>query len=174
MVLCVHGFCTQVEALQFNWAWQHPTRSLAVRAAAACIPASMQGFKKQIHLLFTMLNLDKWCGMYLSLQFLSSKWIAFRKGCPELPGYMGLSIASVDALPYYLDDGSRWDIEDSGTDVDPEDARGRTRHKHGHGDAAAAATSREEEEQQEQEQEVGDVETGDGEGFEGQFVDVVA
>jgi len=174
MVLCVHGFCTQVEALQFEWAWQHPTRSLAVRDAAACIPASMQGFKKQIHLLFTMLNLDKWCGMDLSLQFLSSKWIAFRKGCPELPGYMGLSIASVDALPCYLDDGSRWEIKDSYTDVDPEDARGRTRHKHGHGDAAAAATSREEEEQQEQEQEVGDVETGDGEGFEGQFVDVVA
>ncbi len=176
MVLCVHGFCTQVEALQFEWAWQHPTRSLAVRDAAACIPASVKGFKKQIHLLFTMLNLDKWCGMDLSLQFLSSKWIAFRKGCPELPGHMGLSIAPVDALPCYLDDSSRWEIEDSDTDVDPEDARGRTRHGHGHGDdaaaAAASATSREEEEQQEQE--LGDVQMGDGEGLERQFVDVVA
>ncbi|CAM6047080.1 unnamed protein product [Sphagnum compactum] len=178
MVLCVHGFCTQVEALQFEWAWQHPTRSLAVRDAAACIPASVKGFKKQIHLLFTMLNLDKWCGMDLSLQFLSSKWIAFRKGCPELPGHMGLSIAPVDALPCYLDDGSRWEIEDSDTDVDPEDARGRTRHGHGHGDdddaaaAAASATSRAEEEQQEQE--LGDVQMGDGEGLERQFVDVVA
>ncbi|KAH8960449.1 hypothetical protein BDL97_06G133300 [Sphagnum fallax] len=173
MVLCVHGFCTQVEALQFEWAWQHPTRSLAVRDAAACIPASVKGFKKQIHLLFTMLNLDKWCGMDLSLQFLSSKWIAFRKGCPELPGHMGLSIAPVDALPCYLDDGSRWDIEDSDTDVDPEDARGRTRHGHHDDDAAAAsATSREEEEQQEQE--LGDVQMGDGEGLERQFVDVVA
>jgi len=175
MVLCVHGFCTQVEALQFEWAWQHPTRSLAVRDAAACIPASVKGFKKQIHLLFTMLNLDKWCGMDLSLQFLSSKWIAFRKGCPELPGHMGLSIAPVDALPCYLDDGSRCEIEDSDTDVDPEDARGRTRHGHGDDDdaaAAASATSREEEERQEQE--LGDVQMGDGEGLERQFVDVVA
>jgi hypothetical protein len=136
----------------------------------------VKGFKKQIHLLFTMLNLDKWCGMDLSLQFLSSKWIAFRKGCPELPGHMGLSIAPVDALPCYLDDGSRWEIEDSDSDVDPEDARGRTRHGHGDDDAAAAAaasaTSREEEEQQEQE--LGDVQMGDGEGLERQFVDVVA
>jgi hypothetical protein len=149
---------------------------LAVRDAAACIPASVKGFKKQIHLLFTMLNLDKWCGMDLSLQFLSSKWIAFRKGCPELPGHMGLSIAPVDALPCYLDDGSRWEIEDSDTDVDPEDARGRTRHGHGDDDdaaaAAASATSRQEEEQQEQE--LGDVQMGDGEGLERQFVDVVA
>lgn len=35
MALVVYGFTTQVQALQFEWAWQHPERSKAVRAVAA-------------------------------------------------------------------------------------------------------------------------------------------
>lgn len=39
MVLVVHGFPTQVQALQFEWAWQHPDKSKVVRTV-------VQGLKK--------------------------------------------------------------------------------------------------------------------------------
>jgi hypothetical protein len=94
----------QVEALQFEWAWQHPIKSLAVKEAAARIPSSVRGLKKQFYLLFTMLNCDKWSSMDLNVQFLSSKYIDYRKGCPGLPPHMGLSIAPVESLPMNLEE----------------------------------------------------------------------
>lgn len=35
MVLVVYGFPTQVQALQFEWSWQHPEKSLDIRSVAA-------------------------------------------------------------------------------------------------------------------------------------------
>ena len=103
---------TQVEALQFEWAWQHPIRSLAVKEAAARIPSSVRGLKKQFYLLFTMLNCDKWSSMDLNVQFLSSKYIDYRKGCPGLPPHMGLSIAPVESLQMNLEEiDSELDVE---------------------------------------------------------------
>lgn len=117
MVLCVYGFASQVEALQFEWAWQHPFKSLAVKEAAARIPSSVRGLKKQFYLLFTMLNCDKWSIMDLNVQFLSSKYIDYRKGCPVLPPHMGLCIAPVDTLPMSAEEA------DSELDVDVEKER---------------------------------------------------
>lgn len=107
----------QVEALQFEWAWQHPSKSLAVKEAAARIPSSVRGLKKQFYLMFTMLNCDKWSSMDLNVQFLSSKYIDYRKGCPGLPPHMGLSIAPVDTLPMNVEEA------DSELDVDVEKER---------------------------------------------------
>jgi hypothetical protein len=45
--------------LQFEWAWQHPRESVAVREAAAAFK-SFSGVASKIKLVYTMLNLPAW------------------------------------------------------------------------------------------------------------------
>ncbi|KAK1285283.1 hypothetical protein QJS10_CPB20g00144 [Acorus calamus] len=59
MILCIYGFPTNVSALQFEWAWQHPVESLAVREAAARFK-SLSGIANKIKLAYTMLSLPSW------------------------------------------------------------------------------------------------------------------
>nr|CAB3504280.1 unnamed protein product [Digitaria exilis] len=59
MVLCIYGFPTNVAALQFEWAWQHPIESLAVRKAAVEFK-SLGGIGSKVKLAYTMLNLPSW------------------------------------------------------------------------------------------------------------------
>lgn len=46
--------------MQFEWAWQHPNESLAVRSAAATFK-SLSGIANKIKLAYTMLTLPAWC-----------------------------------------------------------------------------------------------------------------
>uniref|UniRef100_A0A7N0TGT7 Structure-specific endonuclease subunit SLX1 homolog n=1 Tax=Kalanchoe fedtschenkoi TaxID=63787 RepID=A0A7N0TGT7_KALFE len=66
MVMCIYGFATNVSALQFEWAWQHPKESLAVRKAAAELK-SLSGVANKIKLAYTMLTLPSWQSLVLTL-----------------------------------------------------------------------------------------------------------
>ena len=79
-VLVVHGFPDQVSALRFEWAWQHPGKSLHVRNAIGDTEAKQlskrRGTKAALAILKTLLiECTSLCGHYaLDLYFLEDKW----------------------------------------------------------------------------------------------------
>ncbi|XP_006658414.2 structure-specific endonuclease subunit SLX1 homolog [Oryza brachyantha] len=97
MVLCIYGFPTNVAALQFEWAWQHPNESLAVRSAAASFK-SLGGVGNKVKLAYTMLGLPSWENLNLTVNFFSTKNTKFAAGCPPLPGHMKTVICSMEDL----------------------------------------------------------------------------
>ncbi|WJZ89225.1 hypothetical protein VitviT2T_008454 [Vitis vinifera] len=100
MVLCIYGFPTNVSALQFEWAWQHPTESLAVRKAAAGFK-SLSGIANKIKLAYTMFTLPAWQSLNLTVNFFSTKYTKHSAGCPILPEHMRVQVSPMDELPCY-------------------------------------------------------------------------
>ncbi|KAK3243820.1 hypothetical protein CYMTET_46545 [Cymbomonas tetramitiformis] len=100
MVCLVHGFPTQVQALQFEWAWQNPKSSRAVREVAHRLKISDRSYnvKHKVKLLFEMLRLPTWCRMPLSIRFLSSKYASLREDCPELASHNIVDFGTLSAL----------------------------------------------------------------------------
>ncbi|KAJ6696582.1 hypothetical protein OIU85_002978 [Salix viminalis] len=102
MVICVYGFPTNVAALQFEWAWQHPTESVAVRQAAAAFK-SFSGVANKIKLAYTMLNLPSWQSLNIKVNYFSTKYKVHSAGCPTLPKNMKVQICPMNELPCYSD-----------------------------------------------------------------------
>ncbi|CAL8991004.1 unnamed protein product [Prunus brigantina] len=98
MVLCIYGFPTNVSALQFEWAWQHPTVSKAVRQAAASFK-STGGLVRKIKLAYTMLTLPPWHSLNITVNFFSTQYTKHSAGCPPLPEQMKVKVCSMDELP---------------------------------------------------------------------------
>lgn len=105
MVLCIYGFPTNVAALQFEWAWQHPVESCAVRKAAASFK-SLSKLADKIKLAYTMLTLPAWQSMNLTVNIFSTKYQKYTAGCPNLPEHMRVQVCPMDELPCYT--GSNW------------------------------------------------------------------
>ncbi|KAK4407702.1 hypothetical protein Sango_0351200 [Sesamum angolense] len=84
----------------FEWAWQHPVRSLAVRAAAASFK-SVSGLANKIKLAYTMLTLPAWQSLNLTMNFFSTKYQIYISGCPTLPEKKRTQVRSMDELPCY-------------------------------------------------------------------------
>lgn len=100
MVFCIYGFPTNVAALQFEWAWQHPVQSLAVREVATTFK-SLSGIANKIKLACTMLTLPAWNSLKLTVNFFSTKYKMYTAGCPNLPVQMRIQVCSMDELPCY-------------------------------------------------------------------------
>ncbi|KAK3126704.1 hypothetical protein QOZ80_7AG0560970 [Eleusine coracana subsp. coracana] len=97
MVLCIYGFPTNVAALQFEWAWQHPRESLAVREAASNFK-SLSGAGTKVKLAYAMLNLPSWENLNLTVNFFSSTSTKFAASCPPLPSQMETVICPMEDL----------------------------------------------------------------------------
>ncbi|KAL6839078.1 hypothetical protein ACP4OV_031132 [Aristida adscensionis] len=111
MLLCIHGFPSNVAALQFEWAWQHPTESLAVRKAASGFK-SLSGAANKIKLAYTMLNLPSWENLNLTVNFFSSKNTKFTAGCPALPRQMKTVLCPMEDLRYSTEGPSSSEEDD--------------------------------------------------------------
>lgn len=117
MVLCIYGFPTNVSALQFEWAWQHPMESLAVRQAAATFK-SFSGVANKIKLAYTMLSLPNWESLNLTVNYFSTKYSKHSSSCPSLPEHMKVQVRSMDELCYTKRDESLFGDEDGLGDED--------------------------------------------------------
>ncbi|EEF44647.1 uncharacterized protein LOC8282739 [Ricinus communis] len=104
MVFCIYGFPTNVSALQFEWAWQHPMESLAVRQAAATFK-SFSGVANKIKLAYTMLNLSAWQSLNITVNYFSTKYSILSAACPSLPEHMKIQVCPVVELPCYKETG---------------------------------------------------------------------
>ncbi|XVE58932.1 hypothetical protein DITRI_Ditri05aG0002800 [Diplodiscus trichospermus] len=102
MVVCIYGFPTNVSALQFEWAWQHPQRSVAMRQAAATFK-SFSGVANKLKLAYTMLNLPAWQSLNITVNYFSTKYTKHSACCPSLPKQMKVQVRSMDELPCYME-----------------------------------------------------------------------
>ncbi|XVF46134.1 hypothetical protein PTKIN_Ptkin03bG0002400 [Pterospermum kingtungense] len=102
MVVCIYGFPTNVSALQFEWAWQHPRESVAVRQAAATFK-SFFGVANKIKLAYTMLTLPAWQSLNITVNYFSTKYTKHSACCPSLPEQMKVQVCPMDEFPCYTE-----------------------------------------------------------------------
>ncbi|CAH8337381.1 unnamed protein product [Eruca vesicaria subsp. sativa] len=125
MVLCIYGFPTNISALQFEWAWQHPRESLAVREAAAAFK-SFSGLSNNIKLAYTMLSLPPWNSLNLTVNYFSSKYAHHSGLSPSLLPHMKVHVCAMDDLPCFSkgDNNSQPEDEESLDSNEEEDDDG--------------------------------------------------
>lgn len=73
MVLTVHGFPSDVAALRFEWAWQHPKRSRRLKSLIPNKKASESSFDYNLKIMFTMLTVAPWRRLPLTIRWLSAE-----------------------------------------------------------------------------------------------------
>jgi structure-specific endonuclease subunit SLX1 len=124
MVLLVHGFPSKVQAMQFEWAWQKPALSRAVREAAARLKVSdrSSSLVNKTRLVMAMLHVSPWNNLPLRVHFLNPEYAKLAKDkCDAPPEHVEVAVGDMDALKRSVG-GSFADGKDL-DDSDDEDSR---------------------------------------------------
>ena len=92
MVLIVHGFMSNMAALQFEWAWQHPQLSKRVRDKVVCLDQNgsrKQTLDYQLRVLAVLLASEPWKVLPLCVRWVTP---SMRKASlekeKEIPGHI--------------------------------------------------------------------------------------
>ncbi|EFJ48579.1 hypothetical protein VOLCADRAFT_117506, partial [Volvox carteri f. nagariensis] len=107
----------KIQALQFEWAWQHPLRSVIVRPIAQALGSKkLQGVRGKILLMLSMLHESPWRHFPLTLQYLNPKYEAMiKETVVSAPCHVRVFTAPLEDLPRALDD-----LDDDEDEDDPD------------------------------------------------------
>ncbi|GAV04439.1 hypothetical protein RvY_14714 [Ramazzottius varieornatus] len=73
VVVIVYGFMTNIAALQFEWAWQHPDESRRLRSVGKK-KSKENALTYRLRLMAEMLSIEPWNNLALTVQWLNSEY----------------------------------------------------------------------------------------------------